>query len=134
MNNQAFFLGVGKVGKAGRWKVIFTMSLLCFVLVACGSPKLGDIFILKRNVLGGMKINSMENAVHEMKMLEKMGNPDSVEEYIDLDEVASISVGESVRVTDVSDKHNMIQIQNINPHRVMVPMWLKEKKLEEAVR
>lgn len=92
------------------------------------------MFTLKRNVLGGMKINSMEKAVDEMEMLEEMGDPGSMEENLNHDEIASISVGEIVRVRDISDKHRMVQIQNINPKRVMVKMWIDREEFKNAVR
>ncbi len=107
--------------------------LLCFILVACGDLKLGDTFILKRTAVGGLNINSMEKAVDQMKALEEIGEPDALEEYLDLDEIASISVGEVVRVIGINDKPRMLQIQNVNPKTgSIVKMWMTRKELNES--
>lgn len=120
--------------KPGKLKIIIPLLLLCTILTACGNPEIGDMFTMKRNVLGGMKINSMKNAVDEMEMFEEMGDPAAMEENLNHDEIASISVGEIVRVRDISDKHRMVQVQNINPNRVRVKMWIDREKFKNAVR
>jgi len=35
---------------------------------ACGDPKMGDIFMLKRNTLGGVTVNSMEDVLNCLRI------------------------------------------------------------------
>ena len=110
------------------------MLLLCLILAACGEPKVGDTFRLERNTVGGMDINSMDKTVDEMRKLQEMGDPDSVEEHLDLSEINSFSVGTVVRVTEISDKHNMFQIESINPKTGdNMKMWIKGDELKRAL-
>lgn len=117
---------------ARKLKITIPLLLLCFILVACGEPKVGDIFMLKRTAVGGMDINSMKNAEDEMKAFEELGDPDSAEEYLDLSEIDSFSVGEVVKVTEINDKYNSAQIQRINPKTgSMLKIWIKREELKE---
>lgn len=82
--------------------------------------------------MGGMDINSMKNAEDEMKAFEELGDPDSAEEYLDLSEIDSFSVGEVVKVTEINDKYNSAQIQRINPKTgSMLKIWIKREELKE---
>lgn len=120
-----------EIGKAKKLKVMSLLLFLCLFLVACGNPKLGDMFILKRTALGGMNIHSMEKTFDEMEELEEMGGPDAVAENLDNSEVASLSLGTLVRVTDISDKHRMVQIQSVNPKTGdRLKMWVNREELK----
>ena len=125
-------MGVWEITSAKKLKVIIPLLMLC-LLAACGDPKLGDVFRLERTAQGGMDVHSMEKAVDEMKKLEKMGNPDSVEEHLDLREVTSFSVGTVVKVTEVNDTHHMVQIQNMNPTTGGIKMWITKKELRRSM-
>lgn len=112
---------------------LISVLLLSFVLVACGNPKIGDVYALKRTALGGKNIDSLEDAFKEMEALGEMTDPGSAEEYLDYTDIASISVGELVRVTETDDRYNMVRIRNINPQRRGVKMWISREELMKAI-
>ncbi len=133
--NKHVFWEVGEIAKAKKLKMMILLLLLCFILTACGDPKIGDLYLLKRTALGGVHIDSMENAIAEMRMMEELGDPDSMEENLDFGEIMNFSVGAVVKVTGVNDQRQMVQIRNINPRTGdFVKMWIEMEELKEAVK
>jgi hypothetical protein len=129
------FWEVGEIAKAKKLKMMIPLLFLCFILTACGDPKIGDLYLLKRTALGGVHIDSMENAIAEMRMMEELGDPDSMEENLNFGEITSFSVGAVVKVTGVNDQRQMVQIRNINPRTGdFVKMWIEMEELKEAVK
>jgi|SRR5699024_9110662 len=125
----------GKVELPKKFIISMLLLGLCLVLVACGDPKIGDIFILKRNTLGGVTVNSMEDVLNEMKSFEDLGDPDSMEEYVDHDAIPSFSVGTVVRVIETSDKDRMVRIQNVYPMtEEVMKMWIDIEDLNHALQ
>ena len=115
---------------AKNLKVMILLLFLCLFLVACGELKVGDMFTLKRNVVGGINITSMENVSNQISIFEEMGELDSVEEHLDLGEITSFSVGEVVLVTEI--KHNLVQLQSINPKTEgNVKLWINKEELKD---
>ena len=125
----------GKVELPKKFIISMLLLGLCLVLVACGDPKIGDIFILKRNTLGGVTVNSMEDVLNEVKSFEDLGDPDSMEEYVDHDAIPSFSVGTVVRVIETSDKDRMVRIQNVYPMtEEVMKMWIDIEDLNHALQ
>lgn len=119
--------------KITRVKIILPLILLTLILGACGEPEVGHVFVLKRTALGGTNIDSMERVMSEIKAFEEIGEPDMVEEYIDLSEITSFSVGTIVRVTETDKQQSMIQIQKIYPKTGIYPkMWIDQDELTIA--
>lgn len=113
--------------------VMILLLFLLFVLIACEGPNEGEIFVLKSTVLGGKTIHSIEKTFDEMKMLEEMGDPDSVEEHLDYSEITSFSIGTLVKITDVNEKHHMVRIQNIDPNiKGDMKIWIDKEKLKSV--
>jgi len=125
----------GKVELPKKFILSILLLGLCLVLAACGNPKMGDIFMLKRNTLGGVTVNSMEGVLSEMKSFEDLGNPDSMEEYVDYDAIPSFSVGTVVRVIETSDENRMVRIQNVYPKTEdVMKIWIDVGELNYALR
>src|SRR5690625_7152974 len=103
----------GKVELPKKFIISMLLLGLCLVLVACGDPKIGDIFILKRNTLGGVTVNSMEDVLNEMKSFEDLGDPDSMEEYVDHDAIPSFSVGTVVREIGRASCRERVEIAGV---------------------
>lgn len=113
--------------------VMILLLFLLFVLIACEGPNEGEIFVLKSTVLGGKTIHSIEKTFDKMKMLEEMGDPDSVEEHLDYSEITSFSIGTLVKITDVNEKHHMVRIQNIDPNiKGDMKIWVDKEKLKSV--
>jgi len=135
MNKYEPFFRSGIVVMIKKFKVTIILLVLSLILVACGDPKVGDMFMLKRNTLGGMNVNSMENTMNELKALEEVGNPDSMEEYVDFNEIPSFSVGTVVRVIETREKDRMVQIQNVYPKtKSIMKMWIDTEELNNALK
>ncbi|SFD44853.1 hypothetical protein SAMN05216238_101388 [Lentibacillus persicus] len=111
-------------------KTIIPLVLLCLILAACGEPRAGDIFRLERNTIGGQHIDSMNTTISKMRSLQEMVDPVSVEEHVDLSEINTFSTGTVVRVIEISDNYNMVQIERITPNPGNnVKMWVERDKL-----
>ena len=125
----------GKVELPKKFILSILLLGLCLVLVACGDPEMGDIFMLKRNTLGGVTVNSMEGVLDEMKSFEDLGDPDSMKEYVDHDAIPSFSVGTVVRVIETSDKDRMVRIQNVYPKTEdVMKMWIGIEELNYVLQ
>lgn len=122
------------MGHARILKKFMPLLLLSIVLVACSGPQVGGIFILKRTALGGQDINSLESTYEELKVFEEMGDPEDVEEYLEYEKIAALSVGTLVKVTGRNNEHDMVQIQDIDPKtRGNMKIWLLRDDLITAL-
>jgi hypothetical protein len=117
-------------------RLIFIVALATFLLAGCGTPKVGDKFILKESVTGGHSINSFDKVAKEIQDYEKQGiefDSPEMTQLVDMSDIEVFDKGDEVEITDVSDKYNMYKVKHIDPDTGdKKEVWVDKDLLEKS--